>query len=114
MQCVYLGLSADPAGTLTEAIAIFRRLVDHHGRSDLRMGLALSLELHSLLLRKQGRDEDALNGFAEAIGLLRPQLIRIAGRPPCTCPPFLACSPKPPARTVTLNRPSPPPGKPST
>src|SRR5690242_12979473 len=38
------------------------------------MGLAISLQQHSLLLRGNGRDEDALHGFAEAIELLRPLL----------------------------------------
>lgn len=68
------GLSADPAGAAAEAVAIIRRLVDEHDRSDLRMGLAVCIEQHSLLLRAQGRDKDALRGFAEAIGLLRPLL----------------------------------------
>jgi tetratricopeptide (TPR) repeat protein len=70
----HLGLSADPASAAAEGVEIFRRVVNERDLSDLRMGLAISLQEHSLLLRGQGRHQDALQGFAEAIGLLRPLL----------------------------------------
>jgi tetratricopeptide (TPR) repeat protein len=74
MQSAYLGLSVDPIAVLTEAIGIFRRLVDQYDHGDMRIGLALSLQLRSLELRGDGLDEAALRGFAEAVELLRPML----------------------------------------
>ena len=58
MESAYHGLSADPVGVVTEAAEIFRQLVNRNDRNDLRMGLALSLQLRSLELRRNGRDEE--------------------------------------------------------
>jgi tetratricopeptide (TPR) repeat protein len=70
----HLGLSADPLGAAAEAVEIFRRLVSEHDSSVMRMGLAISLQQHSLVVRGRGRDRESLPGFAEAIGILRPLL----------------------------------------
>lgn len=72
VQSAYLGLAADPVGAAAEAVGIFRRLMHQRDRSDTRTGLAVSLQQYSLMLRNDGQDVAALDGFAEAIGLLRP------------------------------------------
>jgi tetratricopeptide (TPR) repeat protein len=74
LQCVQLGGIPDALATSAEGVGIIRRLVTRHGRRELAADLALFLMSHSLLLRDQGRDAEAIPGFAEAIELLRPVL----------------------------------------
>ena len=76
VQSAYLGLAVDSVAAAAEAVGIFRRLVDQRDRSDTRTGLAVSLEQYSLVLRSEGQDVAALDGFAEAIGLLRPLMVQ--------------------------------------
>jgi tetratricopeptide (TPR) repeat protein len=73
-QTALLDAVPDPAAAVAEAVGIMRRLLDQHDRSILRMGLAVSLQQYSLLLRSAGQEAAALDGFAEAITLLRPLL----------------------------------------
>ena len=76
VQSAYLGLAADPLAAAAEAVGILRRLVHQRDRSNTRTGLAVSLQQYSLLLRSGGQDVAALDGFAEAIGLLRPLMMQ--------------------------------------
>jgi tetratricopeptide (TPR) repeat protein len=74
MESAQLGLSDDPQEALSEAAGMLRQLVRDRDDVSSRVGLALALEHYSVRLRSAGRLEDALQGFTEAIGLLRPSL----------------------------------------
>ena len=74
MESAQLGLSDDPQEALSEAAGILRQLARDRGDVSSRVGLALALEQYAVRLRSAGRLEEALQGFTEAIGLLRSSL----------------------------------------
>jgi tetratricopeptide (TPR) repeat protein len=69
-----LGCTPEPLRASAEAVEILRRLVDERSRADLVLDLALMSVMHNMRLRASGRDVEAMEGFEEAIGLLRPLL----------------------------------------